>query len=94
MLKHALTSLAAACALSSLIVMPAQSRILPNLYALRYCELRSMGMDKQSAIRIAVRDALISEPDEIITYEGRQVQAGIYEAAVTVSRKCPQYFNQ
>lgn len=73
--------------------IPAQAQtVLPNLYAHEYCQLRSVGADRQSAIASAIRSATVSGNDWVyVNLGGQQQRSDIVRGAIAVRQLCPQY---
>jgi hypothetical protein len=67
--------------------------ILPNLYAKTFCELRSIGIDDESARRTAIRQSMISSDDwtMIRRTDGTLVQSDIVLAVNATFQRCPEY---
>jgi hypothetical protein len=68
--------------------------LLPNLFAQRYCELRSIGATKDQAIDAAVKDALISEDRWFMVTKANSTKgrSDSIEAARAAAIRCPEYF--
>lgn len=72
---------------------PALSQeVLPYLYASEYCQLRSIGASRQTAIRAAMQTATIHGNDWVyVTVNGQQIRSDIMRGALAVRQLCPQY---
>jgi hypothetical protein len=78
----------------ALFATPVQAgTILPNLYAKTFCELRSVGIDDESARRTAIRQSMISSDDwtMIRRTDGTLVQSDIVLAVNATFQRCPEY---
>lgn len=75
---------------------PAHSgTILPHLYAMRFCSLRSIGASLDDARGAAIREATISENTWIwVNYGGQQMRSDAVEAAQAVASQCPQFLGK
>ena len=73
--------------------MPAHAgTLLPNLYAIRYCNLRAIGAAHQDAMNAAFKFAFI-DGDEwfmVTGANGKQERSDVVEAANAVFSRCPQ----
>ena len=67
--------------------------ILPNLYAKTFCELRSIGIDDESARRTAIQQSMISGDSwtMIRRTDGTLVQSDIVLAVNATFQRCPEY---
>ena len=67
-------------------------QILPYLYASKFCELVAAGVDLNDARKTAITEAMISEGSSAqVNYNGRKVNADTLQAAIAVSKMCPEY---
>jgi len=67
-------------------------RILPNLYAEKFCQYAALGVSLDDARKAAIDAAYISsgKPTQI-NYKGKMINSDIIDAAIAVSKRCPQY---
>jgi hypothetical protein len=67
--------------------------ILPHLYAKTFCELRSIGIDDESARRTAIQQSMISSDEwtMIRRTDGTLVQSDIVLAVNATFQRCPEY---
>ena len=67
--------------------------ILPHLYAKTFCELRSVGIDDESARRTAIRQSMISSDEWTMVRrtDGTLVQSDIVLAVNATFQRCPEY---
>lgn len=78
----------------ALFAAPVQaSTLLPYLYAKTYCELRSVGIDDESARRTAVRQSMISSDEWTMVRrtDGTFAQSDIVLAVNATFQRCPEY---
>ena len=67
-------------------------KILPYLYASKFCELAAAGVDLNDARKIAITESTISSGSSVqVNYQGKKVNSDILQAVIAVSKKCPQY---
>lgn len=69
-------------------------RLLPNLYAERYCSLRQIGVSREQAIGAAVKEYLVPGSAPQVTINGKIYDVDVVEAAAAVKRICPIYLTQ
>jgi hypothetical protein len=84
----------AASFVALLATTPVQAgTILPNLYAKTFCELRSIGIDDESARRTAIQQSMISGDNwtMIRRTDGTLVQSDIVLAVNATFQRCPEY---
>jgi len=78
----------------ALFAAPVQAgTILPHLYAKTFCELRSVGIDDESARRTAIRQSMISSDEWTMVRrtDGTFVQSDIVLAVNATFQRCPEY---
>jgi len=78
----------------ALFATPVQAgTILPHLYAKTFCELRSVGIDDESARRTAIRQSMISSDEWTMVRrtDGTLVQSDIVLAVNATFQRCPEY---
>jgi hypothetical protein len=67
-------------------------QLLPYLYASKFCELAAAGVDLNDARKTAITEAMISEGSSAqVNYNGRIINADTLQAAIAVSKMCPEY---
>jgi hypothetical protein len=67
-------------------------QLLPYLYASKFCELAAAGVDLNDARKIAITEATVSSGSSVqVNYHGTKVNADTLQAAIAVSKMCPQY---
>lgn len=69
-------------------------RVLPFLYAEKYCMLRSLGASRTKAMETAIQESLIRGEVAEIQIDGGTYGMDIIESTEAVSAKCPEYLNQ
>ena len=78
----------------ALFAAPVQAgTILPHLYAKTFCELRSVGIDDESARRTSIRQSMISSDEWTMVRrtDGTFVQSDIVLAVNATFQRCPEY---
>jgi hypothetical protein len=70
---------------------PAHAKILPNLAAKTYCELRALGVSKAEAIVAAGTDAHVVEAEPTVTIAGTVYPLSSVQTANAIAARCPQY---
>ncbi len=66
--------------------------LLPNLYAVEYCSMRSNGVGVTDSIRWATRQYYVDGDAIKVTREdGTQVDADVIAANAAAQERCPQY---
>ncbi len=85
------TTLAAA---ALLLMAPAYSQsFYPNLYGLRFCQLRDLGVSANEARKVSMAENWSSSRQRVMTtYEGQPVSTDVLESVYFVARHCPQHF--
>jgi len=69
------------------------STVLPNLYAAKYCQFRSLGISKSDSIRAALRDASVPYDDwTYINFQGSNVRSDHLNAVIEAQKLCPELF--
>ena len=88
---HMIRSTLAALAL--LLTLPAQAgSFYPNLYGVRYCELRRAGIERQEAIKVAMAENWSSSRQSVkVTIQGQQVSTDSLTAALYIQNNCPEF---
>ena len=67
-------------------------QILPYLYASKFCELSAAGVDLNDARKIAITESITSSGSSVqINYQGKKINSDALQAAIAVSKMCPQY---
>ena len=69
-------------------------RLLPNLYAERYCSLREIGVAREQAIGAAIKEYLVPGTAPQVVINGKTYAVDVVEAAIAVKRICPAYLTQ
>ena len=69
-------------------------KLLPNLYAERYCNLRNTGVSRKEAIDVAVRENLVPGESAQVTIQGKVYSIDIIDASNSVKLLCPMYLTQ
>jgi hypothetical protein len=80
-------------ALALLAASPALAQsFYPNLYGLRYCQLRDLGVSANEARKSAMAENWSRTRRPIMTtYEGKPVSTDVLESVYFISRHCPEY---
>lgn len=81
------------------VVIPAPAfarnfRVLPFLYAEKYCMLRSLGATRAKAMETAIHESMIRGEVKEIQIDGGVYGMDIIESTEAVKVKCPQYLDQ
>jgi hypothetical protein len=66
-------------------------QLLPNLYASRFCELRSVGVSYDEAMAAAMRESVIDadvEPPKVKLSDGTLIGSDVALAFITTQRRC------
>ena len=67
-------------------------QLLPYLYASKFCELAAAGVDLNDARKIAIIESTIPGASSVqVNYHGRKINSDTLQAAIAVSKMCPQY---
>lgn len=70
------------------------AQIMPMLYATKFCELRSIGVSKDDAIRGAIDYSYNKDlPSVKIKWQGQLVEADVLNAALETRKLCPHYMD-
>lgn len=86
-----------ATAASIAIPAPASARnfrVLPFLYAEKYCMLRSLGAARAAAIETAIHESMIQGEVKEIQIDGGTYGMDVIESIEAVNAKCPEYLGQ
>jgi hypothetical protein len=90
-MKQLLSSLAVCTALLATGAPANASQLVPSIFASAFCAAMESGVNRQDAIRFAVRMSLdtTKPPARKVGDTDLDVRASVYAAQM----KCPQYFN-
>jgi hypothetical protein len=90
-MRALLLALAAATAVASPAAL-AQS-IIPAPAALRYCQLRSMGLTRDDAMAVSFyENTLVGRPRVMTNFRGTPVAVDTIDFTRLVYENCPQFF--
>jgi hypothetical protein len=76
-----------------LLMAPAYSQsFYPNLYGLRFCQLRELGVSADEARKVAMAENWSSTRRPVMTtYDGQPISTDVLESAYFVTRHCPHH---
>ena len=67
-------------------------QILPNLYAQKFCEYRSLGISVDDSRTAAIDDAYISSGNPVmVNFQGKMVSSDVIQSVIDVSKLCPKF---
>lgn len=72
----------------------AQLKLLGNLAGMRYCQLRSYGVEHREALHVAMRESAVRGTAQYVTLNGEQYQVGILDMNSYIERNCLNSFPQ
>jgi hypothetical protein len=71
------------------------AQFYPNTAAFRYCKLRELGVDYDTALRMAIAENVAPQRNSpIVNYSGTRVTVDTAEFVDGVSKLCPAYLRR
>ena len=70
---------------------PVSAEILPRLYAVKFCELRALGLNMDDSVAGAVDYSFVPGRSRQVTWNERQVEADTLNAVLETKKLCPQH---
>ena len=81
--------------LALLAPLPAVAQFYPNTAAFRYCRLRQLGVDYDTALQTAITENIApGRSSPMVTFSGSRVTVDTAEFVDGVSRLCPSYMRR
>ena len=65
--------------------------LLPNLYAREFCSMRSMGVNEDEAVEVAMRASYVDGEAIKVTIGGKVYDADVLQAMRAANERCPQF---
>lgn len=85
--------IAASSALAIAVAAPAAAQtVLPTIAAMRYCDLRRLGVGQVDALRAAGNYGYSSEPPTMVMYRGVPTDANALLFSQQIYEICPREF--
>ena len=67
-------------------------QVLPNLYAEKYCEYRTLGISEEDSRKAAIDESYISTGTSIkVKYNGKMYDRDVLDSFLAVVKKCPEF---